>query len=176
MESMTLKELRAFIQSHMEDEETPQRVLEWAQQHQGKQLRSNQIPDGFGLTRRYGMAHLETPDYRQTQGREGTSFLLGYGETGITVPSPEALQEMNPAYYSARRRRNNKRRERLESDQALEVAFNAIAIAMQYRALYRDAVQSLSELFPHDDGEHYSILEMVSLDVREAARGRVRQQ
>ncbi len=146
---MTPKQLTKLINSRLEDEETPARVMAWAEANQGKPIRSNNVPDGFRVVRQYGMTDLQTLDYARSHGHKGAAYLVAHRETGATVPTPATLRDLACPHYRGIEERNAWRRKMLANPAELETIAKAISRTQRAVNKYRKAQEALEALTDH---------------------------
>jgi len=141
---MKAEQYKRLIEAEIEDEETPATVSQWALDNAGKQLRSNNVPDGFKIRRQYGMTHLE-PD------GGGYGYLIAHSESGVDVPDVETLRELSPAYYGGLEKRNAYRRALLADPERLQREAKAISQVQRTVKAYRESVKAMQALtdYPH---------------------------
>lgn len=117
---VTEDQVKAALESQLEDTEIPAKVLAWVEKNQGKKLRTNNVPEGTSISHSYGSTRLVTEDYYRHQGNKGFCFSVSGEVTHVVVPTPEEWQSKNIRYYRAAEERNSKRREVLDSSENLE--------------------------------------------------------
>jgi len=109
----TTNDVRAKLSAEMESDE-PDAVLSVLKAHDGKQLTKRLLAKLPGGEARWlihqvaGMTKLTERDYLRSEGRRGTSLLLAYRVSSVTVDSAW-VEDANAAYFAARRERNRLR-------------------------------------------------------------------
>ena len=145
--------LREFLESRLEDEETPRRVAAWCDAHAGKQIRANVVPDGCELERRPAL----WPVLHTSSGKR---FMLSYLRAAAVWPSGAELEEMNPAYFIGARERNAARRLILDTPGELERVAATVervrAAIVEYNAARGEMMGALFET-----GDEYRVEELI---------------
>jgi hypothetical protein len=136
----TVDDVRAMLANERESDE-PDAILDILEKEEGKKITRRLLAKLPGGAERWrldyiaGMTHLEDRNYYMHDGNKkgGFHFLLQYASQGDTV-SREAILKHNPAYFSARIERNEKRAACAESAgmcQAMADALTAYAAAKE---------------------------------------------
>lgn len=153
---MTNQELRSLIENKIEDEQIPATMLKWAEENQGKQLRSNNVPDGMIVRRQHGMTQIMNKDWWK-DGTPHSSYLIDHNETGVLVPTPEQLKGKNPANYAGLEERNASRRNLLADPDKVEKLNQSISGCLLAVKVYRAAFANLEKVAGYPNPEVYDI-------------------
>jgi len=136
---MTANELRKLIESKIEDQTIPNRVMDWARKNAGKGLRKNNLPEGLTLRQNCGMTHLDFP----SKNGDYNSFLLDWKTVNVVVPTEAELKARNTCWYEALEERNKIRIQFLNNPDKVQDAADKITDCANRRDAY---LLSLSEL------------------------------
>lgn len=137
-----MDELRALIESRIESTTNRQSMLSWANHNQGKQLRSNNLPNDMFIRRQFGMTHV----CRSIVGSPDITYLIHYQETGAVVPTPFRLKTRNPAYFKGIDERNCERNDILNDEDKLFRLSCAVDRMQTAIVDYERAVVNLKEV------------------------------
>jgi hypothetical protein len=148
-ENVTTEEIRGIIKSRIESD-LPDVVLEILKADDGKQLTKRiltKLPGGeetWRITHVATMTHLETWEYCRSQGVRGIHLLLAYETKNLRI-NAKWIEERNPAYFEARRERNEKRRAALANLPALEAVAGMVNATREARVQLAEIEGALSE-------------------------------
>jgi len=151
---ITADQVRALLEERMESSE-PDAILEVLRKHAGKPLTVrilDKLPGGqerWRIRREFGMANLETRDYRQTHGRGGMSILLAHSDTNVLI-DPAYIERHNTSYFEARVERNAKRLATKTDPAACERMAERLNRLLEARAALAQAEAALAELTGFD--------------------------
>jgi hypothetical protein len=155
-------DLRAILESHIEDTAAAEAIAAWCEKNAGKRLTERNKPAGWWIDKRYAMTYLENDAYREArwgnaQDAPGQmSFLLAHATTNVLIPSPDYLREHNPAHFDAAVKRNNRRRYLLAHPE--QVRNMAAALVGVQRAL-----QDVASVIGNDVPDRYDLIRAASL-------------
>jgi len=186
----TAANLRAWIESRLEDEATPAAVLKVAEELQGKPVNARQLsklpklngfafnrPNEWRFVKHYGMTHLETTAYRAnekshhaprwaaTPEAERFSFLIAHTEVGAVWPSVERFRDMGAPYYRGTDDRNLIRRSLIGNPDKLEEAAAAIAGVVKAQEVLRKAKEALHAFTNYGEPLHPDSYELTAFGV-----------
>lgn len=181
------REIVNMIESTIEDTRVPDAIAAHADKRAGKPVTSKdaetleaQLGIPVRISKRYGMTHVawakgEAPNPWRDEG----SILISNSDTGVRWPTADELRQKEPAHYSARDERNQKRRQLLQEHVTMRDAIgragvpeiidqSAIYRAAQAIVQFREAREALRKLFDYDEPLHvvrYNVSRMLGVDV-----------
>lgn len=165
MKKVTAEQIRALVASRVESD-AGDAVLEIFKRNQGKPLTKRllaKLPGGedvWCITHSAGMTHIETREYRRSQGHRGMSLLAAY-DTKNVVMDARFLEDRNPAYFSARRERNEKRAAITMT--GCEAVADAVNRVIEARERLREVEEGLGALIGYShlfDADSYAIADL----------------
>lgn len=162
-----------LIQSRWESD-TPDKILAALRPYEGKPFTTrllDKLPGGkdvWQLRKQYGMTHLQNRAYSQSSGNaaDGVSLLLAHTESCVNVDTRD-IEQRNPAYFSARRERNHRRMEAMNSKATLDAiaaAMNRAETAIINMLKAAEAVEELTAYGTTLDPDRYAIEKACGLD------------
>ena len=108
--------------------------------------------DAWRLRRQYGMTHLETTKYDGGYlNGDGLSILLYHSEQSQPLDLRKVMEDHNPAYWDARRKRNHARMELINTREALQALADAMNAAEQAAARLEQAAAQIDRLTDYDE-------------------------
>jgi len=142
-------------------------LLRWCEAWQGKKLTKRNCPEGYRISKRYGMTHLEHEAYWRARFQQGDQHapgssiapLIAHSETNVVVPAPDELSRELGVEY---RGRQQAARDAILRDE------RPISVANALNAL-TDAFALVAAALPWDFPDRHAILEAAGHDV--AVRG-----
>jgi hypothetical protein len=152
---ITSDTVRHVLEASLESDE-PDEILRILKEYEGRLLTVRILgklpggPERWRLFHHIGMTHLETWEYRQSQGNRGMHFLLAYTEKSVIVDT-KFLVEQNPAYYVGRIKRNAERKAMLANLAICEVFAARMDAVRVAREALREAEGAMGEF---TDGQH----------------------
>ena len=159
---VTAAQIQALVASRVESD-AADAVLEIFKRDQGKPLTKRllgKLPGGedvWCITHVAGMTHVETREYRRTQGQKGICLLVAYDTKNVAMDA-KFLEERNPAYFSARKERNEKRADVSEAScAALAEAINRVIAAREALAEAEAGFDALAGYGKPFDADRYEL-------------------
>ena len=156
---MNADTLREFLESRLEDEETPSKIAAWCDAHAGKQIRANVVPDFCELERRQWWPELHATPGGVERDDAQVYQLARLGGPAVW-PSGAELEEMNPAYFVGATARNAARRLILDTPGELERVAATVervrAAIVEYNAARGEMMGALFET-----GDEYRVEELI---------------
>jgi hypothetical protein len=148
MTTNTMHTVSELIQDRWESEE-PDRVIQALTPLNGKPCTKrilDKLPGGserWRLRREYGMTHLVTLDYLRSGGNTGISLLLAHTEAADFPIDTRDIEQRNPAYFDARRKRNHARMEARNTRETLQGVADAMNRVQRAKAELLAAIEQL---------------------------------
>jgi hypothetical protein len=142
--------IQEIIESRIESNEPQDTILAYLKENDGKKLTVRDAKKLSELTgqeihidKRFDMTHIEWGTYQQRRVTGGSSLLVAYSEKNVVIDA-NWIEEKNPAYFSAKDERNEKRQEMLAQPE--KMAELQIKIG-EYKAA-KEAMEDLLDEFP----------------------------
>jgi|TARA_Y100000034_G_C6903283_1_gene418425 hypothetical protein len=119
---MDVMDIASLIRGNIEPNVIQTQIIETLERHNQKPLTKRHIDelkekvdDSIYLSKRAGMTNIEWGGYNTSGGNQGGSLLISHQTKNVKVDTVDIV-ERNPAYFSALRERNQKRRETLANE------------------------------------------------------------
>ncbi len=156
-------EIRAVLEAHIEDTDAAEAIAAWAEANQGKRLTERNKPEGWFISKQYGMTNLYNEAYRGSRWGSNDDYdpaavdlLIAHADTNVVVPSPEYLREKNPRHFDAAVERNAKRRYLLaHPEQVRNIAAALVNV--------QDALQTVAKIIDNDVPDRYDMIRAAGL-------------
>jgi hypothetical protein len=140
-------DVKEFLESSIEDTDTPNRLLEWVRKNKGMTINMKTVlkaPEGFTIN--HGLSTYYLVDSKDTIACDIT-------EPGVVRPrvvSPERFQELNPEYFGARYERNKIRRALLGMGPSMQNIAASVSLLVEAENMVKRERKRLVEILGHE--------------------------